>query len=271
MKPYYSDDSVTIYHGDLRDGIPGAPGSVSCVVTSPPYNVGIDYEGHDDVMPWDDYTMLAHATCESMRRLMHPGARSWINVVPAVPMTPIPAGDHSGRGRNPRVSLIDLWQRAMFAYSLDLWDLIAWTRNGGNDTAWGSWQSPAGPNLRGNWEAIIVGYLEVWGRDTPAEHKGWQDQVGGWTDLVSNVWKMHPASRGPGHPVPFPYELPARCIRLSTWPGETVLDPFMGSGTTLRAAKDLGRRAIGIELSEEYCELAAKRMGQEVMDFGGAA
>jgi DNA modification methylase len=84
------------------------------------------------------------------------------------------------------------------------------------------------------------------------------------------VWHITPARRD-GHPAPFPVELAARCVRLSTWPGETVLDLFAGSGTTLVAARRLGRKAIGVEASERYCELAAGRLSQMSFDFGGAA
>jgi site-specific DNA-methyltransferase (adenine-specific) len=73
------------------------------------------------------------------------------------------------------------------------------------------------------------------------------------------------------HTTPKPLWLMKRLVAASSDPGQTVLDPFMGSGTTLRAAKDLGRKAIGIELEERYCENAAERCAQEVLDLGAAA
>jgi site-specific DNA-methyltransferase (adenine-specific) len=69
------------------------------------------------------------------------------------------------------------------------------------------------------------------------------------------------------HPSPKPFPFILYCVERLTEPGEQILDPFMGSGTTLRAAKDLGRKAIGIEIEEKYCEIAAKRMAQEVFSF----
>jgi DNA modification methylase len=78
------------------------------------------------------------------------------------------------------------------------------------------------------------------------------------TDVI-----RHDGSRTVDHPAE--RDLGAWTAFLDLLPGDTTLDPFMGSGTTLRAAKDLGRKAIGIEIEERYCEIAAKRLGQEVL------
>lgn len=84
---------------------------------------------------------------------------------------------------------------------------------------------------------------------------------------MGDVWRFTPESVH-GHPAPFPLALPRRCIEATG--AQSVLDPFAGTGTTLRAAKDAGVRAVGIELSERYCEIAAKRLAQGVFDFGAS-
>ena len=86
------------------------------------------------------------------------------------------------------------------------------------------------------------------------------------SDSVIGIQRS-PSHDSNGHPAIFPVELASKAIQW--WDG-VVLDPFMGSGTTLVAAKNLGRRAIGIEIEEKYCEIAARRLAQQTL-FGGTA
>lgn len=222
--------------------------SVHCIVTSPPYNVSIPYEGYDDQLPWVDYRRMAIDASREMARVLVPGGRVWLNVQG---VTPIGKGDNSRR-----YALGALWHTCLAEAGLFFRDEIAWIQDSyDGGCAWGSWLQPSAPNTRGSWEKILCFYRgPSWKRDTPLDWKGWRaprEELGGeWMDLCRNVWKLPPVPRKFG-PAPFPVELPARAIRLSTWPGEVVLDPFVGTGQTLRAAASLDRIGIGFDISPE--------------------
>jgi site-specific DNA-methyltransferase (adenine-specific) len=265
----YDDGQVVLLHGDVRQLDPPCD-SAGAVVTSPPYNVGLAYDGVSDALAWRDYWSLAYRTAEVMARVLVPGGRAWVNTAVSVPEDPGEVGPHSERVAKRRVMLAHRWASILERAGLALVDQVAWCSPRGAGTAWGSWASPAAPNLRGDWEAVTVACRGGWERIPPAGYSGWRDGVGAWPALCSTVWNLAPARRE-GHPAPFPVELARRCIRLSTWPAEVIFDPFAGSGTTLLAARQLGRRAIGVEASAAYCELAARRLGQGELPFHGAA
>jgi site-specific DNA-methyltransferase (adenine-specific) len=265
----YDDGQVTLICGDVRQ-VEVPAGSVAAVVTSPPYNVGLDYDGSSDRLDWPEYWALAHQAAERLTDALMVGGRAWVNTAVSVPHDVDEGGGHSGRTGKTRVMLAHRWASILERAGLSLVDQVAWCSPRGAGTAWGSWASPAAPNLRGDWEAITVACRGGWERQAPDGAEDWRDTVGGWPGLCSTVWNLRAADRV-GHPAPFPLEVARRCIRLSSWPGETVLDPFAGSGTTLLAARQLGRRAIGIERSERYCALAVERLAQGELAFGGAA
>jgi site-specific DNA-methyltransferase (adenine-specific) len=238
-------------------------------VTSPPYNVGLSYDGDDDGdrMPWDAYWRLADAAAAVMARALVAGGRVWVNTAVSVPDV------LRGTAGKRRVLLAQGWAAALeLGGDLALVDQVSWQSVRAGGCAWGSWQSPASPNLRGDHEIITVACRDTWERTPPAGLETWRDSLGDWPALCSTVWTIPTVSGGhAGHPAPMPVEVARRCIRLSTWPGELVLDPFAGSGTTLLAARQLGRRAVGIERSERYCELAVARLAQTALDFEGVA
>jgi site-specific DNA-methyltransferase (adenine-specific) len=123
----------------------------------------------------------------------------------------------------------------------------------------GVWYNPAGTG-RGRWGFILAHLIFYYGVDPFA----------GRCSTAASAWALNDsvaAFKNCGHPCPKPLKFCKWQVSKGSREGELILDPFMGIGTTLRAAKDLGRKAIGIEIEEKYCEIAAKRCAQEVLQW----
>lgn len=262
----YSDfePGVPVRHVGDAAKIPLPDDSVPCLVTSPPYQAGVIYpSGYNDRLPWPVYEWKVGQWAKEMARVLMPGGRAWVNVMPTViadPRDPLDRTKHGKTKRSDeRVPLGYIWQTALLKAGLSYRDTITWIQDSFDGACqWGSWRRPSAPNLRGSSEIILLFHKGPWKREAPyaafkkrrtvtggkvTEIPSWeapQDELGGdWPDLVRNVWKLPPAHSTAEAPAAFPIELPARCIRLSTWPGELCLDMFAGSGTTGRACIEL--------------------------------
>lgn len=285
-EPMYSGDGVRIWQGDAR-ALPLADESVHLIVTSPPYNARIAYDGYEDWLPWEDYWhgLIEPALRECYRVLVH-GGRIAINIANVVRQD-VPQPGHRARATQYQSRGKRKWDPpgaggASWALIVipRMWTLLeeigflprehlTWVK--GDDpadiptqsTAWGTFASAVNPVLRATAEPVLLA-----SKGTHSRARGESDITGpefkAWT---RNAWFITTGHKDQyvGHPAMFPLELPRRLIKLYSYVGDTVLDPFMGSGTTLRAAKDAGRVALGVELSERYCRLAASRCAQSVM------
>ncbi len=253
MKPYYEQSGVTIYHADCHDVLRSLSG-IDCIVTSPPYNTlsgigpnpsglwaksqggksfvhALTTNGYDDDADEAVYQVHQHGLFSELRRSCNDTASLFYN--------------HQCR-----------WRDGVLLHPIDWfkpegWRLrqeVIWDRGGGMMF-----------NAR-----MFVRFDEriLWFTLSGQTWKWNQDSVGQGT-----IWRFArlQQQQGKQHPVEFPETLPERCISATTDRGDLVLDPYMGSGTTLVAAKRLGRRGIGIEREEKYCEIAAKRLQQEAL------
>lgn len=138
--------------------------------------------------------------------------------------------------------------------------MIIWNKNSAaKHCAWGSWQSPANPHLVPRHEYIIV--FSKGAYKLPGRKEDIDISANEFMAYTRTVWNFGTESRTRvGHPAPFPINLPARLIRFYTYRGQTVLDPFGGSGTVGVACKMLGRNYVLIDNCKEYCQLAEKRI-----------
>lgn len=226
--------------------------SVHLVVTSPPYNVGKEYDRNLTLEEYRNF--LKKVWCE-VRRVLVPGGRVCINV--------------ANLGRKPYIPLHAYIIQDMFELGFLMRGEIIWNKAGGGSpsTAWGSWCSPKNPVLRDQHEYILVFSKDKFSRENPYNRRVTLTKKD-FLEFTRSVWNFPPESASKvGHPAPFPIELPYRLINLYTYEGEVVLDPFVGSGTTAIAAIMSNRFYVGYEIDEKYIRISEKRIKDFISGF----
>lgn len=220
--------------------------SVDLVLTSPPYNFNMDYDEHNDKSDSVDYLTTLIGIFEECIRVLKSGGRLIINIQP------------NYREYYPTHHAITT---AMVDRGLIWRGEIVWLKNNLKKlTAWGSWMSPSCPYLSYPFE-----FIEVFSKDT-LKHIGDKENIDltkeEFIEYVNGHWTIAPETRMKkfNHPAMFPEELAKRCIKLFSYKNDLVLDPFNGAGTTTYVANLLGRRYIGVDISESYCSIAKERI-----------
>ncbi len=236
-----------IYQDDFLSTTNIANESIDLIVTSPPYNIGITYNTHKDGMTLTEYKDFTSAWLQKAYSLLHNEGRLCVNV---------PLDTHY---MSVYAEIVSSAQNIGYNYqSTIIWHDQQISRR----TAWGSWLSAVAPQVIAPAELIAVFYKYSW-KKTKGSRKSdlTRDEFLEWTN---GVWAFPGESKKRvSHPAPFPVELPKRCIKLFSFVGDTVLDPFVGSGSTLVAALQTGRRGVGFDIDPIYCAYAKKRLAKQ--------
>lgn len=220
---------------------------VDLVITSPPYNFGLDYADHEDGADWNAYFAKLYSVFDECIRVLKYGGRIIVNVQPLfsdyIPIHHILSNYFMGKKL--------IWKGEV------VWDKHNWNCK---YTAWGSWQSPSNPYLKSTWE-----FLEIFckgGLKKPGLRQNIDITADEFKKLVIAKWDIAPERnmKHYGHPAMFPEKLVASALKLFSYKGDLILDPFNGVGTTAVVAKRLGRRYLGIDTSDQYCQRAQARL-----------
>lgn len=217
--------------------------SVHLMITSPPYNVGKEY---DKDLSMEEYLALLKNVFKEVKRVLVTGGRVCINV--------------ANLGRKPYIPLHSAIIQIMTELGFLMRGEIIWDKSAsaGTSTAWGSWKSAKNPILRDVHEYILIFSKDNYSRlnkkiDTINKEE--------FMEFTKSIWAFPATSaKKIGHPAPFPEELPRRLIELYSFEGDVILDPFIGSGQTAIASIKAKRNYVGYDINKQYCELAEKRI-----------
>lgn len=225
--------------------------SIHLGLTSPPYNEEklYDIDNPDsDSLPWKDYISLMNTIFSEVKRVLVPGGRVCINIANL--------GRYNEKKNTYYKPLRSLFEEILLNLGLiDLGEIIWWKGVSANvGTTWASWRSPSNAAIRDTHEYILV-FKKKGVYPVPEKFKGNKKMEiilkNRFLKLTKSVWEI-PAVRNTKHPCTYPDQLADNLITLYTFPGQTVLDPFAGSGTTARVAKLLGRNSISFEIVPRF-------------------
>jgi len=237
----------TIYCHSSEDMHHIPDNAIALAFTSPPYNVGKEY---DHNLGLTEYLGLIARVGAEVYRVLKPGGRYVINIAnlgrkPYIPLHALFYIVHVNIGFLPMGEII--WQKA---------------KGASGSCAWGTWLSAKDPRIRDLHEYLLVFAKEGFSRSDKGESDITKEE---FLSSTLSVWEIQPESaKKIGHPAPFPIELAERVIKLFSYVGDVVLDPFMGSGTTCIAAAKNKRHYVGYEIVPEYYQLADKRIRKEI-------
>src|SRR3990167_9434155 len=240
-----------IIQGDCLEVMKEIPDkSVDLVITSPPYNVGIEYDEWNDNLLWDDYYAWCEKWLKEILRILKDDGRFCLNHYLSL--------GQSNNMHAPLMKLNELSEKIGFKHhGIAIWTDTTLTKR----MAWGSWLSASAPYLNSPYEGILVLYKNQWKKEKKGKSTITPQE---FMMATSGVWSIKTEHNG-FTKANFPIDLPFLCIKLLSYEGELILDPFNGSGSTSLAAKYLNRNFIGIEISEKYCKIAEDRLRQETL------
>ena len=249
--PYFKTNNLEIYKEDILKISSIPDNSVDLIVTSPPYNVDIHYNSHADNLTYDDYLEFTRKWIKKCFDIAKSEGRFLLN---------IPLDKNKGGQKSVGADITKIAKDIGWKYH----STIIWNEgNISRRTAWGSFMSASAPYVIAPVELILVLYKDSWKKTGGSRKNDITKQE--FMDWTNGVWTFNGQSKkgAGGHPAPFPIELPRRCIKLFSFIGDTVLDPFLGSGSTLIASCLHDRKGIGVDIDEKYCKIAIERLRQE--------